>query len=66
MPAMTGETANGRSMSVVSMLLPRKSNLAIVQPAAIPKIRLAGTANAAAMSVSFSAAIASGSWIEAT
>ena len=64
-PAITGETANGRSISVVSSCLPRKSNFAIAQPAHTPNSRLAGTAMAAAISVSFSAAIASGSRIAA-
>ena len=36
MPAMTGETANGRSISVTRTLLPRKSNLAIAH-AALPR-----------------------------
>jgi hypothetical protein len=36
-PATTGETANGRSISVISRLLPLKSNLAMAQAAATPK-----------------------------
>ena len=60
MPEITGDTANGRSISVVSRFLPRKSNLAIAHPAQTPNTRFAGTAIAAARSVSFSAAIASG------
>ena len=60
MPEMTGDTANGRSISVVSRFLPRKSNLAMAQPAQTPNTRFNGTAIAAASSVSFSAAIASG------
>ncbi len=39
---ITGETANGRSISVVKKLLPRNSNLAMHQAAARPKIVLAG------------------------
>ena len=33
---MTGETANGRSISVISRLLPWNSNLAIAHAAAMP------------------------------
>ena len=50
-------------MSVLSTLLPGNSNLAMAQEAARPKMRLAGTAIAATISVSFIAAIASGSLI---
>ena len=60
-PEITGETANGRSISVISRLLPRNSNLAIAQAAARPKTRLSGTAIAATSSVSRIAASASGS-----
>ena len=49
---MTGETENGRSISVIRKLLPLKSNLAIAQAAARPKTRLSGTAIAATSSVS--------------
>ena len=63
MPEMTGETANGRSMSVISSCLPRNWNLPIAHAAQTPKMRFAGTAMAAAVSVSVSAAIASGSLI---
>ena len=59
-PAMTGDTANGRSMSVINVLLPRNSNLAIAQAAATPNTRLKGTAMAATVSVSFTAAHAIG------
>ena len=45
---MTGDTANGRSISVVSRFLPRNSNFAIAQAAESPNTRLAGTAMAAA------------------
>ena len=51
MPEITGDTANGRSISVVSRFLPGKSNFAIAQPAHTPNTRLAGTAIAAASSV---------------
>ena len=51
-PAITGDTENGRSISVISTLLPRKSNLAIAQAAATPNTRLSGTAIAAVSSVS--------------
>src|SRR5580704_6169440 len=46
-PAMTGDTANGRSISVINVLLPRNSNLAIAHAAATPNTRLHGTAMAA-------------------
>ena len=58
-PATTGETENGRSMSVIRKALPRKSNLAIAQAAAMPKTALSGTAMAATRSVSLMAASAS-------
>ena len=58
---MTGETENGRSISVIRSCLPRKSNLAIAQAAATPKTRFSGTAIAAASSVSRIAERASGS-----
>jgi hypothetical protein len=58
---MTGDTAKGRSISVISALLPRKSNFAIAQAAAMPKIMLSGTVIAATNSVSCTAASASGS-----
>ena len=48
-------------MSVIRKLLPLNSNLAIAQAAATPKTRLAGTAIAATISVSWIAASASGS-----
>ena len=51
-PETTGDTENGRSISVISRLLPRKSNLAIAQAAARPKTGLSGTAIAATSSVS--------------
>ena len=55
---MTGETANGRSMRVMSTLLPRNWNLVMHQAAAMPKTTLAGTAMAAVVSVSLMAASA--------
>ena len=51
-PEITGETANGTSMRAVSSVLPRKSNLPIVHPAASPKTTFAGTTTAAVASVS--------------
>src|SRR6266550_8255244 len=62
---MTGDTENGRSINVINTLLPRKSNFAIAQAAATPNNRFAGTAIAAASSVSRIAASASGSTIAA-
>src|SRR5690606_35921238 len=58
---MTGETENGRSISVVSSALPLNSNLAIAHAAAMPKTRLSGTAMAVTRRVSLIAAQASGS-----
>src|SRR5579863_8111566 len=58
---MTGDTANGRSMSVIKALLPRKLNLAIAHAAATPNTRLQGTAMAATYSVSLTAVHATGS-----
>jgi hypothetical protein len=60
-PAMTGDTANGRSMSVIKVLLPRNSNLAMAHAAATPNTRLKGTAMAATSSVSLTEAQAVGS-----
>jgi hypothetical protein len=65
MPEMTGDTAKGRSMRVTSRFLPGKVNLAIAQPAHRPNSRFAGTAIAAARSVSRNAASASGCLIAA-
>ena len=61
-PEMTGETANGRSISVISSCLPRKVELGD-RPAGDRRRRrrFTGTAIAAASSVSRSAASASGS-----
>ncbi len=58
---MTGETANGRSISVISRLLPRNSNFAMAQAAQMPKTVLAGTTIAAVSSVRRIAARVSGS-----
>ena len=60
-PAITGETANGRSISVTSRLLPRNSKRAMAQAAAMPNSVLAGTTIAAVSSVSRIAACVSGS-----
>src|SRR5688572_12948551 len=60
-PEITGDTAKGRSMRVVSRLLPRKLCFAMSQEAAMPKTTLAGTAIAAVTSVSLIALRASGS-----
>src|SRR4051794_19811126 len=62
-PETTGDTEKGRSISVVSTLLPRKSNLAMAHAAATPKNKFAGTAITAASSVSRIADHASGSVI---
>ena len=35
-PAITGETENGKSISVIRICLPRKSNFAIAHAAAMP------------------------------
>ena len=64
-PAITGETANGRSISVTSALLPRNSYLAIAQAEATPKTRLSGTTISATVSVSHIAERALGSAREA-
>src|SRR5882672_9327762 len=58
-PEITGDTANGISMTAVRSVLPRKSNLPIVQPAASPNTTLAGTTTAAVARVSRTAASAS-------
>ena len=58
---MTGDTANGRSISVTSRLLPRNSKRAIAQAAQMPKTVLTGTTIAAVSSVSLIEAIVSGS-----
>src|SRR5580658_8750988 len=58
---MTGDTAKGRSISVVRRLFPRNRNFAMAQAAAIPNTTLAGTTIATVRSVSRIAARASGS-----
>src|ERR1700730_4348692 len=59
-PEVTGETENGRSIKEMRAVLPGKSNLAIVQEAARPNIKLAGTAIAATNRVSWIADWAAG------
>jgi hypothetical protein len=61
MPEITGETASGRSMSVIRKLFPLNSNLAIDQPAAKPKTVLMGTTTSAVIRVRRMAARVSGS-----
>ena len=61
MPEITGETASGRSMSVIRKLLPRNSNFAMAQAAASPNSVFSGTTTAAAVSVRRIAAPVSGS-----
>ncbi len=51
MPAITGDTENGRSIRVISRLLPRNSNLLTAHAAATPKMVFSGTAIAAASRV---------------
>ncbi len=58
---MTGDTENGRSISVSNRFLPRNSNLAMAHAAATPNTTLSGTAIAATLSVSVMADSASGS-----
>ena len=64
-PAMTGDTLNGRSISVSNAFLPGKRYFAISQAAAMPKTRFIGTEMAAVISVSLIAEIVSGSLIAA-
>src|SRR5690606_23646859 len=59
--AITGDTAKGRSISVISSCLPRNANFAIAHAAARPNITLHGTAMAAAINVSLIAWAAAGS-----
>ena len=63
MPEITGDTANGRSISVISRFRPGKTNLEMHQAAATPNTRLIGTAIEAIRSVSRAALNASGSEI---
>src|SRR3981189_2429375 len=60
-PEITGRTENGRSISEIRKVLPRKSNLAIAQAATRPNARLRPTEIAATISVSLIADSASGS-----
>src|SRR3546814_11367453 len=64
-PDTTGDTEKGKSMKVMSRLVPGKSNLAIAQDEARPKSTLSGTLMAATRRVSLLAAKASGSMIAA-
>ena len=61
MPEITGETASGRSISVMRKLLPWNSNLAMDQAAARPKTMLIGTTTSATVNVKRIAARVSGS-----
>jgi hypothetical protein len=61
MPETTGDTENGRSMSVVKKALPGNSYFATHQAAAMPKTRLSGTAIAATSKVKRMAACDCGS-----
>jgi hypothetical protein len=58
---MTGETAKGRSISVINSSRPGKRKRAIAQAAATPKMTFIGTAMSTTMNVSRSARNASGS-----
>src|SRR6202048_2951308 len=60
-PEITGLTENGKSISEIRKVLPRKSNLAIAQAATTPNTRLRPTEIAATLSVSLIADSASGS-----
>src|SRR4051812_7300742 len=64
-PATTGDTENGRSISVISSDFPRKLNFAMAHAAQIPKITFRGTLMAATISVNRMAARASGLFNEA-
>lgn len=59
---MTGDTAKGKSISVIKRLLPRNLNFEMAQAAQTPKTRFAGTTIAAVISVRRIAAMASGSF----
>ena len=65
-PAITGDTENGRSISVSRRLRPRKSNFAMHHAAATPNTRLSGTAMRDVSSVSLMADSASASTMDAT
>jgi hypothetical protein len=60
-PETTGDTASGRSMRAVRIVLPRKSKRAIAHAAQRPKPRLAGTAMPATRRVRRMAERAAGS-----
>src|ERR1700704_1782888 len=60
-PEITGLTENGRSISEIRKVLPRKSNLAIAQAATTPNTRLRPTEITATHNVSLIADSASGS-----
>ena len=60
-PATTGDTENGRSISVIRNCLPRNWNLVMAQAAATPNTRFTGSAMAATSKVRRIAAQASGS-----
>ena len=64
-PAITGETANGRSMSESNNARPLKRCLVTAHAAAMPNKVLSGTAMAAVRSVSFTADQAASSYSEA-
>ena len=59
-PTITGDTANGRSMSAESSAFPRKSRRTIRSAMVIPKIVFSGTVISVILSVSSRAATASG------
>ncbi len=59
-PTITGETAKGRSMSAESSAFPRKSRRTIRSAMVMPKIVFSGTVIRVILSVSTSAATASG------
>src|SRR3954469_24856580 len=63
-PEITGETLNGRSTTVIRILLPQKSYFEISQAAAIPKTTLSGTEIPAVSRVSQIADTVS-SWVSA-
>ena len=64
MPEMTGETANGRSISVMSRFVPGNRNFAIAQPAAHAEDQIRGHGDRGGRAASASsAASASGSTI---
>ncbi|KAG1157782.1 hypothetical protein G6F35_019181 [Rhizopus arrhizus] len=64
-PATTGDTENGRSISVIRNCLPRNWNFVMAQAAATPNTRFTGKAIAATSSVRRIADNASGSTMAA-